>query len=102
MLENNVKTLSDLVGISLQNLVPTNELERDTIVYPVVDNSKCVGCGRCYIACDDAGHQAVSWEKKKRVPELIKEKCVGCHLCRLVCPVEAIGSSIREKKLNFN
>ncbi|WP_196606838.1 NAD-dependent dihydropyrimidine dehydrogenase subunit PreA [Pectinatus frisingensis] len=102
MLENNVKTLSDLVGISLQNLVPTNELERDTIVYPVVDNSKCVGCGRCYIACDDAGHQAVSWEKKKRMPELIKEKCVGCHLCRLVCPVEAIGSSIREKKLNFN
>lgn len=98
MRENNINALNELVGASLVNLVSIQELERDSIVYPYFASEKCVGCGRCYIACQDAGHQAINWEHKKRQPSLITDKCVGCHLCRLVCPTEAIGISQRQKK----
>jgi len=98
MRENNINALNELVGASLVNLVSSQELERDSIVYPYFASEKCVGCGRCYIACQDAGHQAIDWEHKKRQPSLITDKCVGCHLCRLVCPTEAIGISQRQKK----
>lgn len=98
MRENNINALNELVGASLVNLVSIQELERDSIVYPYFASEKCVGCGRCYIACQDAGHQAINWEHKKRQPSLITDKCVGCHLCRLVCPTKAIGISQRQKK----
>lgn len=98
MRENNINALNELVGASLVNLVSSQELERDSIVYPYFASEKCVGCGRCYIACQDAGHQAIDWEHKKRQPSLITDKCVGCHLCRLVCPTEAIGIRQRQKK----
>ena len=48
---------------------------------------KCIGCGRCYISCYDAAHQAIDWNEKKRRPEL-NANCVGCHLCLNVCPVQ--------------
>jgi dihydropyrimidine dehydrogenase (NAD+) subunit PreA len=49
----------------------------------------CIKCGRCYIACEDASHQAISKEKDgKRHFEVIDKECVGCNLCVNVCPVE--------------
>ena len=53
----------------------------------LVDLTKCVGCGRCYVSCYDGGHQAIKWNDEKRRPELDTDHCVGCHLCQKVCPV---------------
>ncbi|MGN0481644.1 MAG: NAD-dependent dihydropyrimidine dehydrogenase subunit PreA [Lachnospiraceae bacterium] len=88
----NYSNISELVGQALETVVDTNELERDTILFPHFDYDKCVGCGRCYISCRDGGHQAIAFDDTGRKPVLQGSKCVGCHLCLLVCPQNAIGT----------
>ena len=98
MAERGVRKLDELVGERLSRFLLPSDLDRSTVVYPVVDRSKCIGCGRCYISCADGGHQALLFDPVKRVPQLFGPKCVGCHLCRLVCPAGAIGLSKRVEK----
>ncbi len=43
----------------------TDVFERDTILFPAFDLTKCVGCGRCVISCNDGGHQAIEFEERK-------------------------------------
>lgn len=93
----NYKSVSELVGKALENIVEADELDRDSIEYPRFNRQKCVGCGRCYISCSDAGHQAIKFDETRK-PTLIPKKCVGCQLCRLVCPAAAIGKSARIHK----
>lgn len=91
MEEQGVEHLSELVGLANKNIIPAEELDRDYIVYPKVDEDKCIGCGRCYISCYDGAHQAMVWNSETRKPSCDHDKCVGCHLCALVCPVHAIS-----------
>lgn len=95
--ERGVEKLEDIIGEELKNFVTPADLDRSTLVFPVLDRSKCIGCGRCYISCTDGGHQAISFGKD-RAPKIIGAKCVGCHLCRLVCPTGAIGTARRIPK----
>lgn len=91
------KSVSELIGTELKKLVPTDELDRSTVVFPKFNREKCIGCGRCYISCFDGGHQAISFGSD-RVPKLNGGKCVGCHLCRLVCPTGAVETARRIPK----
>ena len=91
MAEQGVDRLEELVGRANANIIPAEELNRDYIVYPKIDEDKCLGCGRCYISCYDGAHQAMEWDEETRKPHCNTEKCVGCHLCALVCPVSAIS-----------
>lgn len=70
------------------------------MLFPRFDEKKCIGCGRCYISCYDAAHQAIDWDEKKRKPILNEEKCVGCHLCLNVCPVQdcIVPGEFKEKE----
>ena len=95
--ERGVSKLEDIVGEAIEEFVRPADLDRGTVVYPVIDPAKCIGCGRCYLSCRDGGHQAISFAED-RVPHINGAKCVGCHLCTLVCPVEAIGTSKRVPK----
>ena len=95
--ENGVAQLADTVGSRLDAFAPPAELDRDSMVFPVIDRDVCVGCGRCYLSCRDGGHQAISFGEDRR-PHVIGTKCVGCHLCRLVCPTGAIGPAKRIPK----
>lgn len=94
--ENGVEHVADLVGRALPGMVGSGELRRDYKIMPEFDYKSCVGCGRCYLSCQDGGHQAILWEHKKRKPKLIRDNCVGCHLCALVCPTQTIhqGESV--------
>jgi dihydropyrimidine dehydrogenase (NAD+) subunit PreA len=94
MNEMGIKNVSELVGTSLAEFTNTDKMDRSSIVYPVIDREKCVGCGRCYISCEDGGHQAIEFGTDRQ-PKVKGNKCVGCHLCKLVCPVGAITSSKR-------
>ncbi len=96
--ERGVEHLEDIVGELLPSFVRPSDLDRDTKVFPTVNREKCIGCGRCYISCQDGGHQAIRFESDTRQPYIIGAKCVGCHLCRLVCPVGAMGVAKRIKK----
>ena len=98
MTERGVEHLEDLVGELLPSFVLPSDLDRETMVFPLFDREKCIGCGRCYISCQDGGHQAITFDHDTRKPHLVGKKCVGCHLCRLVCPVGAIGLAQRIQK----
>lgn len=85
--ERGYDNLEQFIGCALPNIIPAEELNRDFRLLPKFDDKKCVGCGRCYVSCYDAAHQAIDWNEKKRRPEL-NDNCVGCHLCLNVCPVQ--------------
>ena len=97
MKEHGYNKVEELVGLELPNFVPPSELDRETMVYPKIDRDVCIGCGRCYVSCQDGGHQAITFGDD-RMPQINGAKCVGCHLCRLVCPSGAIGLSKRIAK----
>jgi dihydropyrimidine dehydrogenase (NAD+) subunit PreA len=80
------KSLQDIVGLALNNIIPAEKLDRDFKIIPNIAYDKCIGCGRCYIACYDAAHQAIDWNGKNKQPK-INDNCVGCHLCLNVCPI---------------
>ena len=98
MAARGIDHLADLVGEQLVNFVRPSEMDRDTVVFPIFDRDKCIGCGRCHISCMDGGHQAITFGDDRQ-PRLVGSKCVGCHLCRLVCPTGAISVSKRVKKV---
>ena len=97
MKEHGYNKVEELVGLELPNFVPPSELDRETMVYPKIDRGVCIGCGRCYVSCQDGGHQAITFGDD-RMPQINGAKCVGCHLSRLVCPSGAIGLSKRIAK----
>ena len=85
--EKGFKTIDEFVGLALPNMIPADNVDRDYKVVAKIIDKKCIGCGRCYVSCYDAAHQAIDWDAKKRRPKVDNEKCVGCHLCLNVCPV---------------
>lgn len=97
MASRGVRHVADMVGEELPKFVRTSDLDRSTVVYPVIDRDTCIGCGRCYISCRDGGHQAISFGEDRK-PHILGAKCVGCHLCYLICPTGAIGLSKRVPK----
>ncbi len=98
MTERGVKCLDELIGEELPNFVKPNDLDRSTVLFPMIDRDKCIGCGRCHVSCLDGGHQAITFGEDHK-PHINGAKCVGCHLCSLVCPTGAIGQAKRIKKL---
>ena len=90
MAEKGIDRVEDLVGRALGNLKTTNhfDLERQGITQ--YDLDRCVGCGQCYIVCNDAAGQAIEWDAKARRPKLIEDKCLSCMICSFVCPVPGL------------
>ncbi|MBK5246497.1 MAG: NAD-dependent dihydropyrimidine dehydrogenase subunit PreA [Peptostreptococcaceae bacterium] len=85
--ERGYNTVDEFVGLALGSLIPAEDLNRDFKILPAFDEDKCIGCGRCYLSCYDAAHQAIDWDENTRKPKL-NDDCVGCHLCLNVCPVQ--------------
>lgn len=100
MAQRGYDTISQFQGAALDQLVENDAMERDTVVYPVIDREACTGCGRCYISCRDGGHQAILWNEQTKRPRVNGLRCAGCGLCALVCQKDAIHQSrrVREKK----
>lgn len=90
------KSVSELIGKSLDSVVSADDLDRETKQFPKFLREKCVGCGRCVISCYDGGHQALTLNAEGK--PVMNKNCVGCHLCVLVCPCEAIVPGTRINK----
>jgi len=54
----------------------------------VVDQTACVGCGRCMTAMNGCPVEALSFVDGKLVID--QEICVGCGICKSRCPKDAI------------
>jgi dihydropyrimidine dehydrogenase (NAD+) subunit PreA len=86
-------SVTELVGLGLKYLVDPSEHHQRKHVISKVDPDKCIGCGLCYIVCQDGANQAMQFDSEKRKAESNKERCVGCLLCKHVCPVwDCIGT----------
>ena len=82
--------LDDFIGLSLSHVRDWGQLDLNYKVVANINQDKCIKCGLCYIACEDASHQAISHYKNglDKKYEIIEPECVGCNLCELVCPVD--------------
>lgn len=83
------RRLSDFVGKAVPNFVDWEHLNLSEIMKARIDQALCIQCGRCYAACEDTSHQAITKEKNgARHFEVKDTECVGCNLCLSVCPVD--------------
>lgn len=85
-----LKSVTELVGMALPNVVPQSALNPIKHAVAYVDKTRCTKCGRCMVSCDDGGHQAYVLDEDG-YPTVDKEKCYGCGLCPDVCPAECIS-----------
>ncbi len=94
---HNFKTVAEMVGKALPNVKHWEDLNLKYKIRASIDESKCIGCQLCYIACEDGAHQAIALNEdpKNRVPKILEDNCVGCNLCSLVCPVENCIKMVR-------
>jgi dihydropyrimidine dehydrogenase (NAD+) subunit PreA len=86
-----MRSVSELRGRSLSRVQRWEQLDLSYRVVAQVDAQKCIGCGLCYVACNDGAHQAIAAHpdgKGRTRVEILEPKCVGCNLCSLVCPVD--------------
>ena len=95
-----IDSLRSMIGAAAGSVVDHQSIERDTILFPIINHEKCNRCGRCYISCMDGGHQAIHIDPETGLPKVDGSKCVGCHLCALVCPMGCINRARKAIKAN--
>ena len=109
--EKGFVSVAEVTGRSLPRVADFKDLDLSFRAVARIDESRCIQCNLCYVACNDTAHQcidlidaagrvtppfaygvrsngkqeAVSTRPKPRVREA---DCVGCRLCYNVCPVE--------------
>lgn len=54
---------------------------------PVIDESKCVFCGKCYEYCN---YNAIFYMGETRIIQVMEELCHGCGACSVACEYGAI------------
>merc|ERR1712046_323349 len=81
-----VPSLQDLKGDSLSYMANHMELDYKQQVVAEINDDMCINCGRCMMACNDTGYQAIKFDGDTHLPE-VTDYCTGCALCAGVCPV---------------
>lgn len=80
-------SVAELSGKAVPNVTDWKYLNLNHVTKAVIDQDECISCGRCYAACEDTSHQAISMTPD-RVFEVMDDECVACNLCVNVCPIE--------------
>ncbi|WP_166369872.1 NAD-dependent dihydropyrimidine dehydrogenase subunit PreA [Psychromonas sp. SA13A] len=85
------ENINDFKGLAVPNTTDWKKLNMNYKVVATIDEDKCIGCGRCYQACEDTSHQAItvtSNDDGTNTFGIIDDNCVGCNLCEITCPVD--------------
>ena len=105
------RSISDFRGRSLSRISDFKDFNLSFRAVARIDESKCIRCDLCYVACNDTAHQCIdlfnasgdvvspyAWDERSNgraeatgtrpQPRVHEEDCVGCRLCYNVCPVE--------------
>jgi len=85
--EKGIDSLSQLVGKALPNIVSPDEFDHSRQGIATYDLDRCIGCGQCYIVCQDSGGQCLTWDSENRRPAMDESRCLSCMVCSFVCPV---------------
>jgi dihydropyrimidine dehydrogenase (NAD+) subunit PreA len=98
MEEKGFETLEEVRGKSLRAIADFGDLNLLYKTVARIDETKCIQCNLCYIACQDGAHQCIDLvaQNGKNQPTVRESDCVGCRLCFIVCPVEGCISMIRK------
>ncbi|MDP9146328.1 MAG: NAD-dependent dihydropyrimidine dehydrogenase subunit PreA [Acidobacteriota bacterium] len=109
--EKRFVNIAGVVGQSLHRVYDFNDFDLSFKAIARIDQTKCIHCELCYVACNDAAHQCIDLIDKQGMvvppaaydersngkvaavtsrPSVVvrEEDCVGCRLCFNVCPVE--------------
>jgi dihydropyrimidine dehydrogenase (NAD+) subunit PreA len=85
--EKEMTATSDLIGRAVPNVTDWQFLNLNYVTKAKINQDDCIKCGRCYAACEDTSHQAISMSAD-RTFTVMDDECVACNLCVNVCPVE--------------
>jgi thioredoxin reductase (NADPH) len=76
-----------------------NQILQDTIaagmtepasLHPLIDESKCLGCGACVKACPETSHHDVLGLINGKAVLIGPTDCIGHGACKTACPFDAI------------
>jgi dihydropyrimidine dehydrogenase (NAD+) subunit PreA len=117
MRDKGFRAITDFAGKTVPRIKEWGDLDLGYKIVAEIDQTKCVHCGLCHVACEDGCHQSIRWDK---VPEaefvrrtgstprksgdcyvlpgagagyvnlftIDQDHCVGCNMCSLICPAE--------------
>ncbi|MBY0506658.1 MAG: NAD-dependent dihydropyrimidine dehydrogenase subunit PreA [Bryobacteraceae bacterium] len=116
--EKGFATIADVSGKSLPRISDFQHFDLSFRAVARIDESKCIQCNLCYVACNDTAHQCIDLvnaagevvppysypvesngkaEALNRPRPVVREvDCVGCRLCYNVCPVEKCIAMVPE------
>lgn len=80
-------SVAQISGRAVPNVTDWQYLNLNYVTKARINQDACIKCGRCYAACEDTSHQAISMSED-RVFDVIDAECVACNLCVNVCPVD--------------
>ncbi|PSN52992.1 Dihydropyrimidine dehydrogenase [NADP(+)] [Blattella germanica] len=81
-----IPSVNDVVGRALPRIGAYKRLDNKQQVVALIDDDLCINCGKCYMACNDSGYQAISFDPETHIPT-VTDDCTGCTLCVSVCPI---------------
>ena len=85
--EKGYSSIEDFRNLATPNVTDWQYLDLNYVTKAEINQDLCIKCGRCFAACEDTSHQAIS-VSPDRTFEVIDAECVACNLCVNVCPVE--------------
>jgi dihydropyrimidine dehydrogenase (NAD+) subunit PreA len=96
--EKGYATIEDFRGKSLAAITDFGNLNLLARTVAQIEETRCIQCNLCYIACEDTAHQCIDRVavNGKEQPRVRQDDCVGCALCFLVCPVDNCITMVRK------
>lgn len=97
--EKGYATIESFRGKAVRNTTDWKYLDMNFQSIAHINQDLCIGCGRCYVACEDTSHQSIRQlvVGQARRYEVIDEECVGCNLCQITCPVNDCITMVAQK-----
>ncbi|MCP4594287.1 MAG: NAD-dependent dihydropyrimidine dehydrogenase subunit PreA [bacterium] len=82
MIEKGFTRCSDFVGKTAERLTEWSDLDLSYKVVAEIDQTKCINCGLCHIACEDGCHQSIKCTQMPESEYVTRFARPGCEPVR--------------------